>query len=802
LLYFTGGLVLGETIALWMKAEQVCVGLAALLLVLSYVFLCGGFHKRGRGRNGGRLPALFRYLLVIWLGMTVGAGRMEYEEWLVQTEQKVIARAAEAVEAGSKLTGRLTEIQRVDFGVRLTVEGCKIDWNQETSSVRKVYVYTDSSESLRLGMQVVALGRCEIPEPDRNPGGFDYRLYCQAKGICGLFRADIVDCMQNTDDYHTPQEFFAVWYWTWREWVRQAGLALECRLEKIAEPEDLGILKAVLLGEKADMDDDLYALYQRNGISHVLAISGLHVSVVGMGLWRLLRIAGLGYLQAGSIAFSVLFVYGTMVGFGPSVVRAVFMVGVSFCAGFLGRTYDLPSAMCVPAMGILLWRPYMLTQASFQLSFLAVGAMFVPGNVLAQKWQWKGVKEKIWVSLSLQLVTFPFVLLHSYEIPMFGMMLNLLVVPLMAYVLISGMLGVAGSFVWSGLGIGLLGGAHIILAIYQRVCLGIQQFPNANLILGQPEIWKIIVYYGLLIIGTWKGFQCGKRWLCLWGIGILLLVWRPDTGLSVMILDVGQGDGIFLEADGRTMLVDCGSSQDREIGDDVLIPFLKSQGVRRLDTVVVTHGDQDHMNGIRTLLETQDHGIEIGQIMISKAGMMDSGCQGIVELAEKQELSVIYCEAGDVLTGALGEDVEIFCLHPGVPDVQENDDPADRNGDSVVLYMVYGAFSMLLTGDIGVSEEQALLRQYDFSLVTVLKAAHHGSANSNSREFLEAVRPSYVVFSYGEGNSYGHPSSRVLEDCMDVGAQAYETAKSGALQIWTDGTHLRIEGWLDREDGI
>ncbi len=793
--------------ALWMTAEQVCVGLAALLPVFSCALVRGGFRGRGTGGDGSRRPVLFLIVAVIWFGLVCGSVRMEYEEWFVREEQEIIVETAERE---VWMTGQVIEIQNVDDGARLQLRTCELYMNESIEKrsaandrkIRSMYVYADSAEQLHLGMHIVVRGSCELPEPDRNPGGFDYRQYCLSKGIAGIFRAEFLDSGPGFDESKLPLIHLERGYWHLRERIRQAGITLERKLEEIAEPEDLGILKAVLLGQKADMDEELYELYRKNGISHVLAISGLHVSVIGMGFWKGLRKLGMGYMQAGCIAFAVLFGYGMMVGFGPSVIRAVFMLGVSFWAGILGRTYDLPSAICVPAMGILLWKPYMLTQASFQLSFLAVGAVFAPGNILARKWELKGIAENVWISLSLQIVTLPFVLAHSYEVPLFGILLNFVVIPLMSYVLVSGILGVTGSFVWEGLGVVLLGGAHWILKLYEQLCQGAQQFPKANLILGAPENWKIIVYLGLIIVGTLLMFRFGKRWLFLWGIGVLVLYPWSEPGLSVMILDVGQGDGIFLEAEGRTMLVDCGSSQNREIGSDVLLPFLKSQGIGYVDTIVLTHGDQDHVSGIRELLEKMDCGIEIGELFVSRAAMTDSVCWEISSLAEKRGISVRYCEAGDVLTGILGDAVEISCLNPPASVKQGSEDMTDRNGDSIVLQVTYGGFSMLLTGDIGAEEEVELMERYELTPVTVLKAAHHGSAKSNSRGFLEAIRPAYAIFSYGEGNIYGHPAPGVVDMCEELGAQVWETARSGAIRLWTDGTYLRIEGWLDRADGI
>ena len=807
MLYLTGGLVLGETIALWMTAEQVWIGLAALLLVFSGALLRGAVRVRGRGGDRRRRPALFGVIFLIGFGLAVGAFRMEYEEWIVRREQEVIG-ASEGKDVW--VSGLVTEIKNVEYGVRARLHDCELFEGDADGSrlslreqkIRNLYVYADSAKALCLGMQIAGKGTCEVPDSDRNPGEFDYRMYCLAKKISGIFRAEHLELLNEADESPKPLAHLKWCYWQVREGIRQFGLLLERKLERISEPEDLGVLKAVLLGQKSELDEGLYSLYRKNGIAHILAISGLHVSIGGMGIWRILRAIGMGYMESGCIAFVVLLGYGTMVGFGPSVIRAVFMLGVSFCAGILGRTYDLPSAMCVPAMGILLSGPFMLTQASFQLSFLAVGAMFVPGNVLAKQWEWKGIRETVWISLSLQMVTLPFVLLHSYEVPVFGVFLNFVVVPLMSYVLISGIFGVAGSFVWEGIGILMLGGAHWILELYECLCQGMQQIPNANAVLGVPSTWKLLAYFGLIMGGTWMMFRFGKRWLLLWGIGVLVLLPWSESGLSVTILDVGQGDGIFLEAEGRTMLVDCGSSQKQELGEKVLIPFLKSQGVDQLDTIVVTHGDQDHISGIRELLEDNESGIDIGQLIVSESGMTDAACKELEDLAQLRKIPVRMCEAGDSFTGVLGDSVEILCLNPVVDGKKAQEAASDRNAESIVLHISYGAFSMLLTGDIGIREEEELLERYDLSPVTVLKAAHHGSANSSSREFLDSVKPAYAIFSYGEGNSYGHPAPGVVDRCRELGAQVWETAESGAIRLWTDGNHLRIYGWLDRQGGI
>lgn len=665
--------------ALWMTVQEEWFGLAAVLLVLACIKLGDSWRARKDRRT---VPAL-----LLFAGMAAGAVRMEREETILLKEWKTLT----ALEGFRIVCGEVEEISETDYGYRLILKSCRIAESGGKADVRRLYCYLDEAENMKLGMEVQVGGDLEPPESAGNPGQFDFRSYCSAKGISGILYGETVEVLSSR-------------YLLIRENLRQFGEKCSKQLDTIAESEDAGILKAVLVGKKAGLEEEIYESYRRNGVSHVLAISGLHVSVIGMGFWCFLRKIGMGYCGAGAIAFACLFAYGSVTGFGPSVIRAVSMMGLSFFAGVFGRTYDLPTAMCAPAIGLLLWKPFLLTQASFQLSFLAVGAIFFPGDFLARRWGWTGRKKDLLVSASIHVVTMPAVLFHSYEIPPYGIFLNLVVIPLMTYVLISGLASLAVSFFSIGAARFCLGGAHYILKFYQGICGQVQKIPGASLIWGRPSMFAILLFYLILLQAIYLAAEKRPAWIGLGMAGGLLFVPVSGPGMEVTFLDVGQGDGILIEAGGRTMLVDCGSSQTRSIGEDCLVPFLKYHGIRRLDAIAVSHGDQDHVNGIQYLLETPECGISVGALVLPDDGALDETEAELIDLAKERDIPVVLKHAGESMDGVLGEDVKIRCLHPYGPG------NGDRNENSLVLQVEYQEFRMLLTGDAGEIAEARMLQ--------------------------------------------------------------------------------------------
>jgi len=305
----------------------------------------------------------------------------------------------------------------------------------------------------------------------------------------------------------------------------------------------------------------------------------------------------------------------------------------------------------------------------------------------------------------------------------------------------------------------------------------------------------VLIYYGVLLSLIYRRNSDKMiRWRQLLAVTALcfcLLLHIPVRGLEVTFLDVGQGDGCFLETRGCRVLVDGGSSSEKELGKGSLEPFLKSRGVGKIDYAIVSHGDADHISGLVYLLESVPD-ISISCLVLPCLSVGDEAYNRLKELAALRGTEVVLMAEGDRLEKGK---LILTCLYPG-----RSDSAADRNEQSLVVKADYGEFHLLLTGDMSSEGEERLIQRMDRELagelaeVQVLKAAHHGSKTSSSQEFLDAVSPRWTVVSYGENNRYGHPAPEVMERLEKQNCEIWETAKSGAVMLHTDGKQIWWKG--------
>lgn len=819
-------------------------------------------ERKGKNRQGRFWPFFLSRICGITMmicGLTliggiIGAGRATFERNVCEREV-TLGLDGEI----TTITGRVRSVTEKENGWELILDACELEnseldyagkldhenyenhvkkrrllrrilvkINQETEpgfgSGQKTDSEIESGEVFSCGNQVCVTGICYAFDKPRAPGEFDYCTYYRSKKLTYRMIASSVEVRDRRCDWIL-------------EALRKISLRASANLERIAGAQDAGILRAVLLGDRTDLPEEVRTLYQENGIAHILALSGLHLSLVSLAVYGLLRKLGVGFGFSAMIAGVVLTGYAWMSGSSASVIRALVMTLCGFGASYLGRTYDRRSALGLAGM-ILMWdSPYLLTQAGVQLSFgaiLGIGLFEEKNGNAGGEESHDTSANAFYAGIGMHAVTFPIVLWHFFQFPLYGIFLNLLIVPFAGILVGSAVTGLVLAEVSVGAGRFAAGGARMLLRWYEWCCRIGARFPGSHLIFGRPRFWQIGVYYGalagILLFRKWetkpekrekpeKQVRHEKHekpgvWLVV-ALGFLLLP-LPHRELDVTFLDVGQGDGICIRADSSVILVDGGSSDEKNLGKNRLVPFIKSSGIRRIDSVIVSHGDSDHISGLVWLFQEEED-IGIRQLILPKAGQADEAYQTLIEQADRRGCRVIWMERGDrIESGKL----RIQCLYPqGEDEGAENRRNleemaekalADRNEQSLVLRVEYGKFAMLLTGDMSEAGEDALLEcentgsaenaskvsgENGLEGIFLLKSAHHGSRFSNSEEWLDAVNPQITVISYGKDNRYGHPHEETIERLRERKIKVIGTGQDGSVFFHTDGEKVSWRCW-------
>lgn len=652
----------------------------------------------------------------------------------------------------------------------------------------QIVVTVEDEKICPIGSTVTIQGTIYQLEIPRNKGQFNSAQYYQTMGIDYRMQGDSVEYL-----YGEPGL---------SEYLCRLRAQYKENIYYYLPEKEAGILTAMLWGDKSGLEEEVKELYRNGGILHILSISGLHVSLIGMAVYKLLRKCIGKYVPSALSGFVILFLYGMITGFGVSTVRAVIMFGVMLGAEVLGRTYDMLSAISFAAILILLKEPLYLYHSGFQLSFGAVIALAAMEPVLEQTFELKKKFAKnLAGSASIQLATFPILVSCYYSYPLYSMVINLFILPLVSLVATSGMV------------ISLLGGvafvdnvaawlAVIILKFYELVCKVFSYLPCAVLKLHEPEGWRIALYYGVLVLLFFLLHRFGRKgkknrklpsgYVVVRGIcGILcvclpiILLYSPTQPTTITMVDVGQGDCFLVRSGNTAVLLDGGSSDISQVGKYRIEPYLQSEGVWQLDYVIVSHTDSDHMNGILWLL--QEGEIDIECLIFPEPAEDDENGLALRDAALAKGVKVIYGTQGMTLQQGEGT---FTCLFPEQGAVE------DKNEGSLVWRYEVGSFSMLFTGDAGVEAEEYLLEKKQGIPTTVLKVGHHGSKTATSEAFVEQITPTIALISSGVDNSYGHPAEVTLATLEQAGCRVYNTQETGAVTITVEDGRIEVDTFL------
>lgn len=836
---------------------MVCLLFAAAVAVCACLSLPELGTPQGAADAAGTIPANMQMMPVVMQGAAARGERVRLSGQVYQC--------------------RSYETQTVLWLKKISVSGMETGTVLPGNTLKDFCIcYCEKTTAPPIGSVVCVEGVPDAFSSARNPGEFDAARYYWTQGVTFCLKnARLLSASKS----HTP--FRAALFW-----VRQYAGAL---LANYLPEREAGVLSAMLLGDKTSLDDGLRSLYGQSGIAHILAISGLHISLLGALLYRALKRIGMPLRFSMALCCAFLASYGMMTGMSTSTLRAsvMFMIGIN--AERVRRTNDMKTALAVSMAVQLLINPRLIVTAAFQLSFGAVAgiAWLAPALIklctYCLSWKRNRIPKPVRAFLSCLAVSFttlPILLVHQYEYAVHGVFFNLLVLPSVSVLLPAGFLLVFSAMAADGCAMGgqllsaagasagetvggmLLAAAEgllqftggianaaayaaafccrMILFLYERGSRLVSAVPG-NLLRGRPQNIRIAAYAAMLIglIGWTK--LCGRKiedrrkangrqkagdgrkenvggkteitqkangsraqlrgflglgWLVL---ALLLLLVPVKRGLTITMLDVGQGDGICMEqSPGHAILVDCGSSDQRGLFENRLMPFLKYRGIYELDAVFLSHLDTDHVSAVYDLLEAMgtEH-IKVRQIVVGQEIPRDDAYEKLLAAAEEARVPLYFMRAGEVYAWG---DCRLTCLGPS----DEAGRAGDRNACSLILRLDYGDFQALFMGDADAQASLAAVRVMDADMpqdtIELLKAAHHGSRYSTSEEFLKLVSPRIALISAGVDNSYGHPHEETLLRLYEQGCDSYQTPESGAITIRVDGKGMRVKVFLCGEN--
>lgn len=707
--------------------------------------------------------------------------------------------------------GKIYKIENTAFGKNIYLKGVEVENGEKNVSVKRIFANTEKIPNVKIGNIIKVRGKLRQFEEAANKGNFDSRKYYLSLGFYGKIEAGTIEVINS--------EYSGI-----RQGLYELRMEIIERLEKLCSDNKgifsiinnkNGIIGAIILGDKTDLDSDIKELYSVSGIAHILAISGLHISFIGMAIYRLLR-RRFRFLFSAAVSIPVVLSFGIMSGFGISTIRSIIMFILKIIGEVLGRKYDAITAISLAGLVLLVQNPFVVCNSGFQMSFGAIIAIVLILPIVEEILNTDNKIIKVLsANFTISLVMNPILAWNYYELPTFSFLLNIVVVPLMSVVIVSSIVGIFCSCIMFGFGKVVIFPGCGILELYTFLCNIINKSSVTSIVVGQPKVTIIIVYYAILLVVLFglknirtkytraekerniikketglvlekkakkerriKGQNVKLRLACIVGFLLLncLIYYIPNPGFYITFINVGQGDGILIHGDnGTKVMVDGGSTSEKQVAKNCIVPYLKAEGIGTIDYSIITHTDKDHISGILEILENNNSNrIRIKNLVMPDINMKDDTYNELIEKAKLKKINVLYIKKGDTLS--LGK-TKIKCIYP-----ETTTTASDKNDYCTVLSVKNKTSKILLTGDISKEIEEKIKDDIEENY-TVLKVAHHGSNYSSSEKFLKKVNPKYSIISVGKNNSYGHPGNETMERLRKQGGVIYRTDEKGGITI-------------------
>ena len=682
-----------------------------------------------------------------------------------------------------KLIGTIcSQIEETDYKYIVTIKTEK-----RYKNVKMIIYFNKDKvelEKLTYGNEIVITGKYNEPDGRRNYKGFNYKEYLKTKEIYG-----IIECESEVQVVKNKNLNFI------QLAINNLSIKIKQNLDKILLKDTKDLAVGILLGVSSDIDSEVKQNFRDCNLSHMLAISGSHLTYLILGLNLLLNKKILGIRKCKVITIIIIIIFMLIVNMSSSIVRAGICTIISILGTLIYRKSDSYTAIAISLLFSLIKNPFSLFNIGLQLSYLATLGIIIFYTMLSKIKISEGklkkyIIENIISTLSANILILPITTYYFNTIPTNFLLSNLVAGPVLGISLIFELITVFISFI--SIKLAQIPGAvvNVCLILLTKITKIISKIPNITVV--TPKIASVILIY-IIILNVWlytnkkniyKNLKI-SRLLCILIIIILIINFlNIERTMRIYFIDVGQGDSsLICTPTGKNILIDGGGSRTPEkydVGEKVLLPYLLDRRIKKLDYIIISHFDADHAQGIETVIDK----IKVKNIVVSRQASQSVEYDKIIKMCKEKKIKIIDAKRGEKIV--IDKYAYFDILHPG--DILLDDGKGGLNANAIVAKLNYKMdnklFTVLFTGDIEYDAEQELVKEYGNKLKSdILKVAHHGSKTSSSQEFINLVKPEIALIGVGKDNTFGHPNYGVIEKLKKIKAKIYRTDLDGEIII-------------------
>lgn len=653
---------------------------------------------------------------------------------------------------------------------------------------------------LKYGDLIQLDGTFEIPNEARNYKGFDYKQYLKTKKISGI--------INTKEDIKIIKENCANAY---EKFLNYIATDMKNRIYQLL-PEDVRELCiGILIGERTDISDDINDAFRTSNLTHMLAVSGAHISYIVAGLTILLSKTDKRTSKIFTIIFLIFFMGLTK--YTPSVERASIMYIFIIISSLVHRKSDIYNNLAISMFIILLFNPYAILNVGFQLSYGGtIGIVLFYKKISNYLYEKIGIDRHIQkneveihnkkrmlkkvlkyildmliITISANLIIIPIIIFHFNTLSLTFWLSNILAGIFIGAITILGFILYIISIISMKMANIFAVLPTILLKILIYIATFCSKLPLSSIIVKTPYIVEIIIYYitifALFNYSKIKNIYRKSKYIKLIIMTITVIIFTStiiintvNKNLKIYFVDVGQGDcTLIYTPTNKTILIDGGGSEKSnsfDVGKQILLPYLLDRRITKIDYMLISHFDSDHIGGLLYVLEN----IKVKHVIISKQGEMCENYKRFKEIVKNKKNNIIVAKLGEKIN--IDKYTYLDILFPEEELISEN----VLNNNSIVAKLHYNNFSMLFTGDIEKTAEEKIIKLYNNELSsTIIKVAHHGSKSSSTQELLNLIKPKIALIGVGAKNTFGHPNNDVINRLEDLGTKVYRTDINGEI---------------------